>query len=84
MPLNGLNRRKFPLYMWFITRSTGMQLTTLPGGGTTRRTGDRAYLFGREIFLLHVHRMQLHAIANLYNFGHFLAFVAKRGRRSRS
>jgi hypothetical protein len=53
-----------------------MQLTTLPGGGTTRRTGDGAYLFGREFSLLHVDRMQLHAVANLYNFGHCLAFVA--------
>jgi hypothetical protein len=53
-----------------------MQLTTLPGGGTTRRTGDGGYLFGREFPLLHVYRMQLQASANLYNFGQCLAFVA--------
>ena len=44
-----------------------MQLTTLSGGGTTRRTGDGGYLFGREFPLLHLDRMQLHASANLYN-----------------
>ena len=61
-----------------------MQLTTLPGGGTTRRTGDGAYLFGREFSLLHVDRMQLHAVANLYNFGHCLAFVAQTGAPDKS
>jgi hypothetical protein len=53
-----------------------MQLTTLPDGGTTRRTGDGGYLFGREFPLLHVDRMQLHASTNLCNFGQCLAFVA--------
>jgi hypothetical protein len=47
-----------------------MQIATLPGGGTTRRTGDGGYFFGREFSLLHVDRMQLQAVANLYNFGH--------------
>jgi hypothetical protein len=54
-----------------------MQLTTLPGGGTTRRTGDGGYLFGREFPLLHVDRMQLHASANLYNFGQCVAFTGR-------
>ena len=53
-----------------------MQHTTFPGAGATCRTGDGGYLFGRELLLFHLHRMHLHAVANLSHFGQFLNFVA--------
>jgi hypothetical protein len=53
-----------------------VQHATLPSAGTTRRTGDGGYLFGREFPFPHVDKMHLHAVANLCHFGHCLAFVA--------
>jgi len=53
-----------------------MQHTTLFGSDATGRTGDGGYLFGREFALFHFDRLRLHAVANLYNFGHCVAFVA--------
>gem|GEM_PF-3167289 len=53
-----------------------MQHTTLPGSDTTCRTGDRGYLFGRELALLQTHRIRLHRIASLYNCGYYRGLVA--------
>jgi hypothetical protein len=48
-----------------------MQFTALAGGGTTRGTSDRGYLFGREFALLHSRRMRLQLVANLFNSGQY-------------
>jgi len=39
--LNGLNRGKLALYVWFCARGTRMQQTALPGSDTAGGTGDR-------------------------------------------
>ena len=39
-PLDSFDSGKFSLYVGFKARSTRMQYTTLPGSGTTGRTGD--------------------------------------------
>jgi hypothetical protein len=51
-----------------------MQFAAFSSGNTAGRTGDDRYLLGGEFTLLHSTRMQLHPVANLYNFGHGLAF----------
>src|SRR3981081_855108 len=40
----GLNSDKFPVYMWFFARSTGIPLTTFSGRDTTGRTLDGGQL----------------------------------------
>jgi hypothetical protein len=52
-----------------------MQLTALPGRGTTRGTRDQGYLFGREFALLHSRRMRLQPVANLFNSGQYPRLV---------
>ena len=43
-----------------------MQLTALPGSGTTCGTRDRGNLFGREFAVLHSERIRLCPVANLF------------------
>ena len=38
--LNGLNRGKLALYVWFCARGTRMQQTALPGSDAARGTRD--------------------------------------------
>lgn len=60
-----------------------MQHTRLAHGGrTTRGTGDRGYLLGREFALLHSDRKRFKAVANLYNLAQFLPLVTKTQLRS--
>jgi hypothetical protein len=43
----GLNSGKFPVYVWFFARSTGIPLTAHTGRDTTGRAPDAGQLFAR-------------------------------------
>jgi len=54
---DGFIGSELSVHVWFIARSTRMQLALLTHSGTTRRARFCGYLFGREVFSSHSSKM---------------------------